>query len=79
MTAIVIHQSGKNADAFRVASYGNGLSYAFNFGENGSPSRDLFIQGDDATALRDAFDAAETRDPEKLTHDIWLDLLDPYL
>lgn len=79
MSAIVIHQSGSGADLLRVTSYGNGLSYAINFGEGGAPSRDLFFQGDDATALRDDFDAAENAEPEKLTRAIWLDLLDPYL
>jgi hypothetical protein len=79
MTGIVIHQSGEGAELLRVTSYGNGLSYAFNLGEGGSPSRDLFLQGDDASELRDAFAAMETAFPDKLTRDIWLELIDNYL
>jgi len=77
--AIAIHRSGTGSDAFEVVSYHNGLAYSFNFGEAGAPMRNLFFQGDDAIALRDEFDALEDREPETLTRELWLRLLDPYL
>lgn len=79
MQAVTIHKSGAGADKFEVVSYGNGLAYNFMFGEAGSPMRNVYLQGDDALQIRDEFDAWEEREPEKLTRDIWLDLLDPYL
>lgn len=77
--SVTIHQSGAGADKFEVVSYHNGLSYAFNFGETGAPMRNLFLQGDDAVALRDDFEALENREPETLTRELWLRVIDPYL
>ena len=74
-----IHESGNLADKLQIVSYGNGTSYAFHFGEAGSPMRTLFFQGDDATALRTQYDALEINDPETECRDHWLSVLDPYL
>lgn len=79
MNQIDIHASGYGADRFRVTSYGNGTAYAFHFGEAGSPMRTLFLQGEDATRIREEYDAAETRNPETPCRDHWLAVLDPYL
>lgn len=79
MRAVTIHESGHGADKLQVISYGNGLAYAFNFGEAGGPMRNIYLQGEDAADLRDEFDAIEAREPERLTRDIWDSLLDPYL
>ena len=79
MNVVKIHSSGAGADKFEVTSYGNGLGYNFSFGEAGAPMRNVYLQGDDAAQIREKFDAWEEREPEKLTRDIWLDLLDPYL
>lgn len=76
---ITIHESGNGADKFKVISYNNGLAYNFCFGEGGSPSRNIFLQGDDAIQIREQFDVAETLNPDKLTREIWFELLDPYL
>ena len=76
---ITIHESGNLADKLRVVSYGNGTSYAFHFGEAGSPMRTLFFQGDDVLALRAEYDALETNEPETECRDHWLSVLDPYL
>lgn len=78
MTA-TIHKSGNGADKLEVTSYHNGLSYNFAFGEAGSPMRNVYLQGDDASQIRDEYDAWEEREPEKPCRDIWLALLDPYL
>lgn len=79
MRMVIIHDSGEGADRLRVESWGNGTAYGFQFGEAGTVMRCLFFQGDDATCLLEQFDTAETAHPDKLTRDIWLDLLDPYL
>lgn len=79
MNAVTIHESGHGADKLQVISYGNGLAYAFNFGEAGAPMRTVFLQGEDATDMRDEFDAIEAHEPERLSRDIWDSLLDPYL
>lgn len=79
MNSIVIHRSGKGADKLEVTSYGNGTAYNVAFGEAGSPMRNVYLQGDDATQLRDAFDAMENAKPDMLTRDVWLEVMDPYL
>lgn len=79
MNTITIHQSGIGADKLAINSIGNGLAYNVCFGEAGSPLRNIFFQGDDATHLRDEFDAAEQAFPEVDTRDVWLRVLDPYL
>lgn len=79
MNSVMIHQSGIGAEALSVVSYGNGLAYLLKFGSAGNPSRDLYLQGDDATAFRDEFDAMETANPEMPSRDIWLAVSDPYL
>lgn len=76
---VTIHRSGKGAEALQVVSYHNGGAYAFNFGEHGSPSRTLFFQGDEASVIREEFEAAETAMPCELTRDVWLRVLAPYL
>lgn len=76
---VTIHQSGAQAGKFQVVSYGNGTAYAFQFGEAGSPMRTLFLQGDDASQIRAEFDAIEAANPDTLTRDAWLEVLDPYL
>lgn len=79
MKRTVIHRSGEGANAFRVVSYGNGLSYAFQFGEAGHPSRDIFMQGGEATAIRDEYEALEAARPDAPCRDLWFEVLDPYL
>jgi len=79
MQSVTIHDSGKAGDRVRVDSYGNGTAYNISFGEAGAPMRNLFFQGDDATALRDEFDQHENARPSMLTRDVWLAVLDPYL
>lgn len=79
MTIITIHDSGEGSDRFRIDSWYNGGSYNFRFGQAGSPMRNLFLQGDDATQIRDAFDHLETLKPDTPTRDVWLEILDPYL
>ena len=79
MKSICIHESGQGADKLRVISYGNGMSYAVQFGESGVPMRDLYFQGDDATELRDEFETLESSRPDELSRDHWLAALDPYL
>lgn len=79
MKTVTIHQSGTGAGALRVNSHGGGTAYAFHFGEGDGPFRTLFFQGDDAIIIHDKFNALETAQPDKLTRDIWLAVLDPYL
>jgi hypothetical protein len=77
--AVTIHKSGEGAESLKVISYNNGLSYAFNFGEAGSPMRTVYLQGDDAGDIRAEYDAAEAANPYEPCRDIWLGLLDPHL
>lgn len=79
MNIVTIHDSGIGGDRLRVDSHGNGLAYAFQFGEAGSPMRTLFFQGDDASQIRDEFDNLESANPEMPTREAWFTLLDPYL
>jgi hypothetical protein len=79
MAYVTIHDSGTAGDRLQVDSWFNGLAYNFHFGEAGSPMRNVYLQGDDATAIRDEFDAMEGANPEMESRDIWLTLLDPYL
>lgn len=76
---IVIHQSGEGADKFIVRSYHNGLSLNFEFGAAGSPMRNVFLQGEDASRIREEFDEQEKTFPDKESRQVWLDLIDPYL
>lgn len=48
---------------FTVTSYGNGLSYAVS---NDATGREFFLQGDDAAAWRDQYDACDESDDESL-------------
>jgi len=79
MKQIDIHDSGQGAERLRVTSFGNGAAYAFNFGDLNSPMRTLWMDGNDASDIREEFDTAETLHPEKLTREVWLSVLDPYL
>lgn len=79
MQSVTIHQSGEGADKMQVISYGNGTAYAANFGETGSPMRSIYFQGEDATQIRNEFDALENSEPDTETRDIWMRVLDPYL
>jgi len=76
---VTIHKSGHGGDALRVDSLYNGGAYNVMFGEAGAPMRNLYFQGDDATQLRDEFDALETAEPETATRDLWFRVLDPYM
>lgn len=49
------------AGRFRVTSYGNGLAYAVDLAD-APPESGYFVQGDDASEWRDAFDAADKAD-----------------
>lgn len=79
MKTVTIHESGNGSDRMRVDSIGNGLDYSVYFGESGSPMLNLYFQGDDASQLRDEFDAMESTNPEMPTRDAWFAALDPYL
>jgi hypothetical protein len=79
MTRVEIHKSGNGADTLQVVSHGAGLAYAIQFGESGAPMRNLFFQGDDASAIRADYDAAEIAAPGTPSRDIWLRAVDPYL
>lgn len=79
MKSAVIHSSGTFSEKMEITSYGNGTAYNVAFGESGFPMRNLFFQGDDASQLRDEFDAMENAKPDEDTRDIWLSVLDPYL
>lgn len=79
MKQVMIHRSGNGADALQIVSHGNGLAYAFQFGESGSPMRTLFFQGEDASAIRADYDAAEIAAPATPCRDHWLRVVDPYL
>jgi hypothetical protein len=79
MTFIRIHESGRGCKKITVDSWYNGGAYNVSFGEAGSPMRNIYFQGDDAIAIRDEFDALETAEPETLSRDLWLRVLDPYL
>lgn len=72
MSFVTIHKSGADADALRVDSWWNGEAYAIHFGENGSPSRTLFLQGDDASAVRQRVEAVEAATPDLDTRLVWL-------
>jgi hypothetical protein len=76
---ITIHKSGAGGEKLQVDSFYNGRAYSVSFGEAGSPMRNLFFQGDDATVLRDEFDTLDELNPEILTRDLWLRVLDPYM
>lgn len=79
MKSVVIHTSGRGGDKLEITSYGNGAAYNVAFGEAGSPMRNLFFQGDDATQLRDEFDAMENKFPRMSSRKVWFKVLDPYL
>lgn len=79
MSTVTIHDSGKGGERVRVESIGNGLAYAAYFGEAGSPVCNLYFQGEDASQIRDEIEALEHANPERLTRDIWLSVLDQYL
>lgn len=79
MKSVVIHSSGQGGDKLEITSYGNGTAYNLTFGEAGSPMRNLFFQGDEASLIRDEFDSIETAFPQMETRDVWLSVLDPYL
>lgn len=79
MAYVTIHDTGHGGDRFKVDSWFNGLAYNFHFGEAGSPMRNVYLQGEDATAIRDEFDNIESQDPDRESREIWLALLDPYL
>lgn len=79
MRHVAIHDSGAGAERLQIISYGNGLSYAAQFGEAGGPMRSLYFQGDDALALREELDALEDAQPDIETRAHWLTVLDPHL
>ena len=79
MSFTTIHESGTDAEIFRVDSYFNGLAYNFTFGQAGTPMRNVFLQGDDASAIRKEFDHMEIARPAMSSREIWFELLDPYL
>lgn len=79
MNFVSIHTSGEGADKLQVISGGNGAAYAFHFGEAGSTMLTRFFQGDDATAIREAFDMIEDLKPDMPTREVWLTVIDPYL
>ncbi|MEJ5084956.1 hypothetical protein [Brucella pseudogrignonensis] len=79
MRSVVIHASGTTGDKLEVTSYGNGTAYNIALGEAGSPMRNLYFQGDDASQLRDEFDAHEENNPNMNTREVWFMTLDPYL
>ncbi len=76
---ITIHKSGTGSEKLKVDSFYNGGAYNVSFGEAGSPMRNLFFQGDEATILRDEFDTLEQLNPEISAREIWLRVVDPYL
>lgn len=76
MAYTTIHESGQDGDKMRVDSWHNGGAYAVHFGENGSPSRTIFVQGDSASELRADVDAMEESDPGRPTREIWLEAVD---
>lgn len=79
MGFVTIHESGTGADKFTVNSYFNGLAYNFSFGQAGTPMRNIYVQGDDASAMRAEFDGMEETFPHMKSRDIWITILDPYL
>jgi hypothetical protein len=64
-----------NSDKFALVSYGNGMSYALH---NHRARRSLFVQGDDATTLREEIESWERVDPDKpydeIYAEVWSDL-----
>ena len=79
MKTITIHDSGEAGDRLRVDSIGGGIAYAVYFGEEGSPMRAVYFQGEDADRLEAELDELETARPDDDYHDLWLAVLDPYL
>lgn len=73
MLQAIIMSSG----AYRLVSYGNGLSYSLELRIEGEPLRTVFVQGDDATQFRAELDALEAAYPEtstaKLLRMMWAD------
>jgi hypothetical protein len=63
------------SDRFALVSYGNGASYALH---NHEAKKSLFVQGDDATTLRDEIESYERCFPDKpydeIYAEIWSDL-----
>lgn len=57
----------ENTDAWTVESHGNGLAYSF---YRKSDGREAFLQGDDATAWREQYDAMGEAysNPESVWH-----------
>ena len=77
MRVVTIHESGEGQARLVVDSHGNGLAYNAKFGTAGGPMRNVFVQGDAATELRDYVDALEAAHPHKPSRDLWLESLDP--
>jgi hypothetical protein len=72
MTRIEIFTS----DRFALVSYGGGISYALH---NHPAKKSLFVQGDDATTLRDEIDAWKRIDPDMPTESILAEIWDGYV
>ena len=77
--ALTIHDTGSGADRLRVASEFNGLSLIFQFGEAGSPMRNVFLTGDDSSDIRDKYNALEEAFPHVECRAHWIAVIDPYL
>ncbi len=74
-----IHDSGEGRERLRVDSYNNGIAYNVTLGGDGSPLRNVFLQGDDAIEFRADWNALERARPDRQTRNIILSLVDPYL
>ena len=72
MTRVEIFTS----ERFALVSYGNGESYALH---NHPAKKSLFVQGDDATTLRDEIDAWERIDPNMPTDSILTEIWNEYV
>ena len=74
-----IHDSGEGAERLRVDSYYNGIAYNVTLGGDGSPLRNVFLQGDDAIEFCADWRALEKTSLDRTTREIILLLIDPYL
>lgn len=75
----IVHDSGSGRDRVRVESYGNGIGYTVVLGEDAAPLLDVFLQGDEAAAFRDRWEAAETARPDTDTGLLIRELVEDYL
>lgn len=69
------YQTIMHGERYQLVSYGNGVAYEI---REKDKTTSLFVQGDDATTLKQELDAIEAAFPEMSIDDVLARLWEPY-